>query len=751
MPRLESGFSVQVTQPYLNEPFPIRPVEPHEDRLFRHITFHEDESEFTLRLRAINRSYITESAVIQKKVQTNLFINDISAEPFRIKAVLSQPEHGITESHWVTERSTEGAFASSHNQYRMRGISKEGWKSDWVYSELRDFDNELIVYNMLHDILDLLTTVHDDQIDYLMDYIVSDTFIKVLTEKAPLLATSLDPEEFQTATITELLSVLSSRDEMGPEETVMSQLGEHFAVLADEMKKEFKENLMTSPEEFAILYRMYNLFDQYRERKQDVIGLLMEIFLEDRLEKLVQKTDIEVLLQNDEETGIYLNGVYEFDIKNELITSVYAASPNDSFVTKLEDAVQLLSEPVVFEELAYNANEQVGKFLRMALAEVYTPMVAMDERLLELQSELEDRHEVSVTGSIIEFTTMDEDYETRHMLLFDVVEALIKGDLELRKDYEVAILDFMLNSFIDSRKTLLIDYNLGESLEVFMNLGESFRQEYQKTFLHPVESTHAIMTDSWQTHQVTERSSLSEVTNVTLTDRLQMKDKTAQSSLSDAYTATLAGDWNLRNKKDKSSLVERYHIAMTSNVQLGQLKDKETVKEELHARLFDAVMQRYQSFKQSVDEKIHSIIQDGTHHEELHHGEIVQEHLSASQRDNATLIDISDYRQASEDSIVDLLEWLGSQDTVTDITWQESNPVIPEDAYFNLFKHFLREPHKFPYLENRHVALSHDLRDMFFMDGTELVQYALGDMDDGWPLGVFRLGINTLKGEVSNS
>src|SRR5690606_24932759 len=133
-----------------------------------------------------------------------------------------------------------------------------------------------------------------------------------IQEKAPGFATLTEFDEIHELNLSEWLEILSSREDLGPQEEMVSQLGERFISLSKEMKKEFHEKVMSSPEEFAELYRMYKLFDQYQTKQNDFVGLLVEIFLEDRLEKLVQKTDIEVLLQNEEETGIYLNGTYEF-------------------------------------------------------------------------------------------------------------------------------------------------------------------------------------------------------------------------------------------------------------------------------------------------------------------------------------------------------------------------------------------------------------------------------------------------------
>lgn len=678
---LESQFSVQVTQPYLNESFPVRPHESHEDRLFRHITFHERDRDLTLRLRAINLNYITESSVIQKKVQTNLYINDPLQEKFRVKAVLSQTEHGVDESYWVENKNLDLQEATSHNQYRIRGVSDRHWKSDWVYSELRDYDNDLIVYNMLHDVLDMLLMVHDDQIDYLMDYIVSDTFIDIITEKLPQFATSLEPDEFKTATIEELLSLIATKASNDPNEQVVTKLGENFVMLADELKKEFKETIMSSPKEFSELYRIYKMFDQYNGRQIEALHLLMEIFLDDRLEKCVQKTDIEVLLQNDEEMGIYLNGRYEFDIKSELINAVYSASPSDGFVTKLQDAVSLLSEPVVFESLVVKQDEKVGKFLRLVLTEVYTPLVAADQRFLELEHALEDMAEFKTTGSIVEFATIKDDEEYRTMLLFDVLETLFMGDMELREDYEIHILDRVLNFMNDSRKAVLIDYHLGEFMEIFLSIGESFRHKYNKAFnIHHEQQAVRLMDHFYA-------------------------DETKQPRL----------------------LKDVYLTAFYDTYRLSLIKEPTIISESKHTSVIDHILHRYDVFKNSVDEVIHSMTNDQVRHDLMTNMDSYQESKMTGSIDQALLSDISNYFE-----------------------WEEDKAVYPEYMYYNLFKHFLRDPNRYPILERKEQEFTHDLQDKYILDGSDVVQYAVGDMDNNMSIGIFRLGNNTLRGEVQN-
>lgn len=702
---LESLFSAQVTQPFLHESFPVQPHEAHDDRLFRHIVFPEDSDDITLRVRAINRSYVTETSVVQKHIQTNLVLEDPNKEMFRVKAVLSVPDHGIDQSHWVTSKGLESQPSSSHNQYRMRGVSKENWKSDWVYSEIRDQENDLVIYNMLHDVLDLLLSVHDDQIDYLMDYIVSDTFAQVIREKLPSFATSLEPEEFQAATIEELLNLVLNRQAASPDERVVTQLGENFLALADELKKEFKETVMASPKEFTDMYRTYKLLDRYSESQKDALNLIMEIFLEDRYEKLAQKTNIEVLLQNDEEMGIYLTSSYEFDIKSELISAVCSASLNDSFVTKLEDAVQLISEPVVVESLIYQQDETVGKFLRLVLMEVYAPLVAADSRLLELEHELFDHHESAPTGSIVEFTTIDDDEERRNMLLFDVIETLFKGDLELEDEYESYLLDKVLKLAIDERKSLLIDYHLEEYMRLFIDRGESFRLSYIDEFKKP----------------------------------------------SDRMTLSVKELVNASYNKEYHSPKESYRSAFDEAYLLAQKKTERGIHESIRTSTLEKFIHQYESFKKSVDDWMRASLTDKATARSKDVQANSLEEVASGVKDLAEWENLLPDHQVHETSIIHMKDLINLERSKNDSHFKEETHTVPDEMYFNLFKHFLRDPNKYPILENLKQELSHDLGDKFLMDGTDWVQYALGNMGEGWPIGVFRLGVNTLKGEVSSS
>lgn len=702
----ESLFSNQAVQPYLNKEFPLF-KEAHEDRLFKHMTFFEDNPDIKLRVLAIDQNYMQHEGqtLNLRTIPTNIPIADPQAEKFRIKAVLSKEEYGITESYWVTEKQLEEDIASTHNQFRVRGVSDKNWRSDWVYSELRDFDNDLIVYNMIYDVLDLMLTVHDDQIDYLMDYIVSDTFAQIIQERMPQYATSLDFDEFQLTDIQEFVKTFSMRQDTNPREFLSAQLGEQFLVLADELKREFKETVTSSPKEFSELYRMYKLVDQFQTKQTDFVQLLLEIFLEEKFEKIVTNTNIEVLLQNSEETGIYLNSNYEFDIKAELIGAIYDASPDDHFVTSLNDAVQLISEPVFFEAFDYYQKEEVAKFLRMALAELYVPMLAIDNHLLEVETELEDRHKQQLTSEVVEFSLIEDDSEIRHMIVADLIEAVIKGDLEPVEEYHIGLIDHILQFMNDSRKTLLIDYNFDEVIEVILHVGESFRQAYNKEFGHVHESKQVVSVDNVQSKWLQKNRSIKE-----------------------SYFATLEDSYSILNTEIFSSIREKKEVGFV-----------------------DSVVSEYQSFKKAIHEVIHSAMSDRLTYRSNNKHHVISEALGSLTLDDATIKSITDLFILNEAHTVNMKDLVGSAYTMAALEWQEEKYVNEKEAYFNLFKHYLRHPNKFPILDKKLVELQHELRDYFQLDGHEAIHYAMGDMDEGWPLGVFRLGVNTLKGEVSNS
>src|SRR5690606_6192756 len=102
--------------------------------------------------------------------------------------------------------------------------------------------------------------------------------------------------------------------------------------------------VVSSISSFSELVRSYKLLDRFQEEQTDFFTLLLESYLDDQLDQIVEKTKIEAILRNDEESHILLQSLYEFDVRGSLIAFDSAAQINDSFVSMMNDAVKLISE-----------------------------------------------------------------------------------------------------------------------------------------------------------------------------------------------------------------------------------------------------------------------------------------------------------------------------------------------------------------------------------------------------------------------
>lgn len=696
---LESMYSEYVEITCLAKPFPVVTHRPTDDRLFKHITFEEEESDATFRLIPIHTGEAKVSTLIQK----NIAFEDESLGTYRIRGVLSEESFGVTESHWVTHKQSDFEEVTSFNQYRARGISSEGFRSDWVYSDIKDEEGKEVIYNMIHDVIDLLLTANDKQVETYMDYITNDAFINIIKEKHPSVYQTFNLIDSKKLSMQEILQMILSVNENDIQEDFVSQLGETFTAISKRLSYKFNEELMSSPEEFAQLLSIYKILDQYQNTNTDFVEMVLQYFLIDSVDELLKKTDIEVILNNDEETGIYLNGEYKLDIKGELIKAVSSLSLDDHFVSKVQDAVQLISEPIIFENIVAQKDESIARYLRLVLHTVYAPLTAMDVRLLELENELDDIHKSSSFSSLIEFTTInEEDYEVRNLLVYDIVESLIRRDVEPQNASETEILEKIIKLCIDSNLNMWVDYSFEEIVTVLLGMGELFEQEYNK-HIRAIE-------DNTTVHSIDSYSLESTISN---------------------------------------PLKETFLLAYKEMLHIKPENHPFVLKESQRVSLLDTIHTHYETFKHEIKQFVQTNIHEKITHQE-DYLEVFKELWPIILQDNILLEGI--YDPNIKEKILLLLEDAAS---VIDInkysTYAESKRFTEEDTYYNLFKHYLRHPHKYRYLEKLDAEIQHNLRDVFIIDGSDVIQYALGEMENGWSLGLFKLGVNTLKGEVSES
>ncbi|KAF2421683.1 hypothetical protein [Bacillus subtilis] len=681
IPALESLFSHQVSQQYvLNEDFPLY-KKVLDERIFRHITFLEDDPNLKVRLRTVDhngRSPNETSIILQKTI--NIEIDESDAELFRIKTVLSEEDHGVSESYWVSEKRVAPDSAASFNQYRLRGVSVEGIKSDWVYSSIKDDKNDTIIYNMLYDVLEVMLNAYDDQLEMLMDHVITDTFLELIKTTSPNLYKSLESDERYQLKMDEVVSAYSHELQNKSEEKLFNQLVEKFVLLGSVLKEELKETVFASSEEFSELYRIYKAVDQYQEKNTDFLTLLIEIFLEDRYEQLEKNVNVEALLQNEEEMGAFLKGSFDFDIKSELIAATCNASLDDRFVSGVNDAVELLSEPIFYDQLVYKKDEELEKFLRLALKDLYAPMLAVEHYIVTLESELYDHHKQSKNDYAAGYSLINTDgHEIRNMIFYDFIEALIKGDMEIKNDFHLTFIDSIIHQKNDLKKSIILNYGFEEILNVFFSIGETFRQSY-----------------------------------------LSLNNKSYEE-----VAVNLIEENNLIMANLNSTFKESYTAMFSELNSILSVIKTDVIHENDYVSLIDEIAEQYKAFKKAVDE-----------------------FLSASLNDHVFSSDIKDNTELTVNKKLHLSDMATKNITFQEDMIKEYEILQQEDHYYNLFKHYLRNPNKFPIKDKRFVQFYHELKDYLLMDWKDDVQYALGDMDNGWTLGVFKLGVNTLKGEA---
>jgi hypothetical protein len=279
----ESKFSTQVIQPFYS--FPVQARENHHDRLFKHVTFTEDDADVKLRITSMNNNWSAQHSVVAKRVSLKETDWSRESDKVRLKAFFSLPVDGVKESYWVHQHHADYGEAEELNQYRVRSVSNEGYFSDWVYSELRDKNNDLIVYEMLHDLLDVLLYMNDDDLEYRLAMMVQDVFSEIMIDgrdrkkgKTQDIKYILEADEQKRLQANDEYVFLSD-DESSFQESAYSKLSELSSIFSRLIKSSVTETIGSSLEEFTEFMQTYRILDRIRMNEQDILSVILESVL----------------------------------------------------------------------------------------------------------------------------------------------------------------------------------------------------------------------------------------------------------------------------------------------------------------------------------------------------------------------------------------------------------------------------------------------------------------------------------------
>jgi hypothetical protein len=674
---LESLFSKQVAVPFLHQPFPIT-LQDQEERLFRSITFPED-TVTAVRLRAIDHNYRVTSTVSHRSVNLGIPEEEWNhtTDKLRIKAFLSIAQDGVVESHWVTQHHADYENPQTYNQYRVRGVSKQGYLSDWVYSEIRDQENDLVLFELLYDLLDILEQIHDKNIAYALDYTLSDLFQYVWKSNNPISFASLVMDEQWRAAIDEFHQILST-------------------VFAETME----ETMFASPSEFAHIMKVHHLIDQYKESKRDFIALLLEQFLEDYYEQAIKKVNMEVMLRNDEKMAVLLQSFLEMDVKDEWIRLLHNIEFSDHFVTSINDVVELIADPIVFEQLRVLPKEWVEKFMRLAFEEVYHPFL-LDQRDADLLLEPQDEMYFNQNDNIIEFDKIRPDDIYRFLFVHDVIDLLLNEWRPHVEEYDLQLLERILKVATSHYLSIQLEYSPVELIEMILDISERFLIRYQllsewaKDFLdvRMIEDSSVLITND--SHVTSDSQYVANQEHVNVLGLKKYRD-----AQQDVWIQT----------KDRIEAEEMYGTLSVQNRKVASACDdydlNQKAKHMIESLEVSSRFEEYhdiQATKRRIAEKLlqHVLLNEYVIHTCLKSSIDVKELLVSATKD----------------------EW--------EVKWKSflaSNNILPLQSFITS------------------MNVTTDLEDHFKIDGHESVRFALGEIGQGWPLGSFVLGANTLKG-----
>lgn len=476
---LESNYSKEVYA-HTALPFPADFKNKSPDRLHREISVSGEPGDY--RLKVVNVNGKIEANILQKVVNTGIQADNIEDEVVRVKAVLKKPDSGITESHWVTTRQASVSDVQPLNQFRIRGVSRSNVKSQWVYSGIKDSDNETVLFNLLYDLIDILLTTQDNQLDVLLHHIAEDAYRSVIKDQ----------------------DIYHEFDEFFSDD-VEHGLRELFTSLGKQLSELFHEKVMIAPEEFSDFMRTYQLLDQLKQNPGDFFTLLVEHFLEEELDRLIKSTEYSAVLTGPDLVQYLLSDNFrKAHIKQEWLTSTYKILPSDEFVASINDVVKLFSEPIIREECDYTAveetqkklsaykkeikeafqhetNEEMTALWRTLILDVFIPIAWIDYKDVLTRHALSDDAKIDAVDTGRSLEVYDDKFQYHNQLMYDLLREIVKGDLGLNHEFEADILDRILGYLDDDKYQLFITTHFYELIDLFSLMNEIVKLTNLKT------------------------------------------------------------------------------------------------------------------------------------------------------------------------------------------------------------------------------------------------------------------------------
>lgn len=429
------------------------------DRSFKTIVL--DEPLEKVRVRAIDVNQESQN-IYHQSVDLDISSSEFNPleDLFRVRARTSMAIDGVVESHWVLQREELGAEVEKLNQYRIRSVSDTHMTTSWIYSNIKTEDNEDILFELIHDLLDLSVQARDSEVDFLMESMLDDLFHALYDDKNVGLVRLMYENEDVGVALKEIVEMISSN-----------------------LRNAFDENVVSSYSEFSRLLKTYKVMDEFQTTHTDFTTLLIEAFVNDQLDQIVRSTYMEALLESPEEKHALISSAFDFDVKGYMLEKLYDSSVGDMYTIRMTDWVQLLSDPEFYYNFAVDAKEDFYRLFRNFLKDVYGPLVCLSEKSVELESWFKDDVELNVNDSVVQYERVFKDTLYIDLILDSIVELLSHDSDNFSAQLLIDLRDIIETPMLERDFEVWIHYNPEGLFEFLLGVYEDFNfREINKKF-----------------------------------------------------------------------------------------------------------------------------------------------------------------------------------------------------------------------------------------------------------------------------
>lgn len=582
--------------PDTTNPFPNGYIDTgYEDKLFKHVLFNTQSSPSKFRIKSIGHDWTEIFEVNTRNVEIPLSDWNFTKDKFRIKSVLSKSDNGILESRWVEQKLLGENRKRKLNQFRVRSITEEGLRSKWVYSEIKDDEDDLVVFQLLHDILDVMSIAHEQDFTAIIETSLSDILIGLLNGSKMSdirWLKTLDIKEETRYLLEESVSAsgmgqhqIQLLKSIGTNESIINEIMRDYLKFQEEreikineavslVSKYFKKNLIEqkkfSKEEIALHAKLYKLKDV---SNMDVLdGMLEHIFLitiEDAYEKAIADSNLVALLQNDEEILSILTDMYTIEAESSLTELFNDVEFVDDFVTFFSDGLKLVLEPNFNEDKISKVFEEAVPTLLLIYKDVFIPLSKLETTMADLFSELDDDatelyNKINSSFNNIKLEYYDENTNETSWLteeyLVEIFEYLLITDGEVENQINPNLFSIVIGAMKKDYLKMFITFDPVEAIEYITGIVENLKISGSKLNDMSLEEYHLNWSEQTSTLDLISEGSIEDTRKLTNKEDVLLTNKTIPKSADNIKRLFRQESYQIMDLTNFKKILENYTL-----------------------------------------------------------------------------------------------------------------------------------------------------------------------------------------------